>query len=147
MPQMQSFVYTTTISSFFYALSFSLSILAITIYLPTSSRKAGALAARLPADARIGPHHKDILSIFTGTLLGDGHAERRVSGYGTRLSISQESNRSSYLRYLHGLIADLGYCNPNVPQIQSRMGANGQIRYILRFHTYTYSSLNFLHDL
>lgn len=109
--------------------------------------KSGQLAKRLPAGARVGPHNRDILCILTGTLLGNAHAERRNSGNGTRVSISQESNRSQYLLYLHNLIANLSYCNPNVPLIQSRLGVNGNTRYIIRFHTYTYSSFNFLRDI
>ena len=119
----------------------------INVYLGVNSRRQGLLAKRLPAVARVGPHNHNILSIFSGTLLGDAHAELRSSGNGTRISISQESNRAEYLLYLHKLIADLGYCNPNTPVIQSRLGANGTTRYIMRFHTYTYSSLNSLHSI
>lgn len=144
----------TTITSIFYLLTNSLILLGclsglvlINVYLGTNSRGQGNLAKRLPADARVGPHNNDILSIFSGTLLGDAHVERRSSGNGTRISISQESNRAEYLLYLHKLIADLGYCNPTPPTIQSRLGANGTTRYIMRFHTYTYSGLNYLRDL
>lgn len=126
---------------------FNYSILKIKIHLGSNSRHQGQLAKRVPAETRIGPHNFDILSIFTGTLLGDAHAERRSSGNGTRISLSQESSRGEYLMYLHGLIAKLGYCNPNIPAIQTRLGTNGKTRYILRFHTYTYTSLNIIRDL
>jgi len=118
----------------------------VAVFLGSNSRRQGQLANRVPADTRIGPHNYNILSIFTGTLLGDAHAERRSSGNGTRLSIVQESSHSEYLYYLHDLIAKLGYCNPNQPAIQTRLATNGKTRYILRFHTYTYTSLNFLRD-
>lgn len=101
---------------------------------------------RVRAEARVGPHNKDIISIFYGCLLGDSHAERRKEGNGTRLSFSQESNRQQYLLWLHSIIASLGYCNSTTPKIQSRIGNKGVIRYILRFHTFSYSSLNWLHD-
>lgn len=39
----------------------------------------------------------DIISVFYGALLGDAHAERRVSGNGTRINFTQESNRVEYL--------------------------------------------------
>lgn len=67
-------------------------------------------------------------------------------GHGTRISFSQESNRASYLIWLHSIISELGYCNPKTPKIQSRIGIGGKIRYVLRFHTFTYSSLNTIHD-
>lgn len=123
------------------------SIFLINVYLGPNSWRQGKLANRIPANIRIGPHNHDILSILTGTLLGDAHAERRRSGNGSRISFSQESSRGEYLHYLHGLIAKLGYCNPAVPVIQTRLVAGGKIRYTLRFHTYTYTSLNFIRDL
>lgn len=113
----------------------------ITIYLSPNR-----VAKRLPAGSRVGPHNMDIMSIFYGTLLGDSHAERRSSGNGTRIGFYQEALHSEYLLHLHRLIADLGYCNPNIPVIQTRLGANGLLRYIIRFHTYTYSSLNVLYN-
>lgn len=136
---------------FLFAFSIS-SILLIHVFLGSNSlarargQRQGQLANRIPANTRIGPHNHDILSIFTGTLLGDAHAERRATGNGTRLSIVQESSHSEYLYYLHDLVAKLGYCNPKVPVIQTRLAANGKTRYILRFHTYTYASLDFLRD-
>ena len=101
---------------------------------------------RIPAISRVGPHNKDIICIIYGILLGDSHAERRAIGNGTRISVQQESNRSEYLLWLHDLLAKLGYCNPNSPKVQSRMGPKGIIRYIIRFHSYTYSSFNTIHE-
>ena len=85
------------------------------------------------------------MSIFYGTLLGDSHAEYRASGNGTRISFVQEARHSQYLIYLHNLIANLGYCNPSTPKVQTRLGAKGTMRYVIRFHTYTYQSLNAIH--
>lgn len=44
------------------------------------------------------------------------------------------------------MVAKLGYCNATIPKVQTRLGIKGSLRYILRFHTYTYTSLNSLHD-
>jgi ubiquinol-cytochrome c reductase cytochrome b subunit len=107
---------------------------------------ANKIAKRIKAEKRVGPHNIDILCIFYGSLLGDTHAERRVHGKGTRLSFSQESKNEEYLLWLFNLISKLGYCNPNIPKIQRRLGVNGKIRHIIRFHTYTYNSLNLLHE-
>jgi hypothetical protein len=46
---------------------------------------------------RIGPHNFEILSIIFGTLLGDGHAEHRSKGNGTRINFYQEAIHNSYL--------------------------------------------------
>lgn len=100
------------------------------------------IAKRLPATSRVGPHNIDILSIIFGSLLGDSHGERRIIGNGTRISFTQEANHKEYLLWLHHIVSAIGYCTPTIPKIQIRLGTGGKMRYILRFHTFTYSSLN-----
>ena len=97
-------------------------------------------------DMRIGPHSHDIMSIFYGVLLGESQAERRRSGQGVRISMSQESHHGEYLLWLHAQIYNRGYCNPVPPKIQTRLGTGGKLRYIFRFHTFTYSSLDSLYS-
>lgn len=41
----------------------------------------------------------------------------------------------------------MGYCNPTVPKIQSRIGTGGKIEYIMRFHTFNYHSFNWIYDV
>jgi ubiquinol-cytochrome c reductase cytochrome b subunit len=53
--------------------------------------------SRLRADKRIGPHNKIVLDLIFGSLLGDGHAERRKIGNGTRITFYQEAVHVSYL--------------------------------------------------
>ena len=100
---------------------------------------------KIRAEKRIGPHNKDILSIIFGTLLGDGHAEKRANG--TRIAFYQEGSHKDYLLWLHNLISQLGYCNSTEPQITTRLGVNGKIRHVIRFKTWTYSSFNWIYDL
>lgn len=90
----------------------------------------------------IGPLNIDIMSIIYGSLLGDGHAEKRKGGSGTRILFQQENNHSDYLYYLHSLLANLGYCNTNLPTIKTRLGKNGKVRQYLKFGTWTYDSFN-----
>lgn len=78
--------------------------------------------------------------------MGDSHAEFRASGKGTRIGFYQESSHSEYLLWLHNIIASAGYCNPNIPKLQKRLGLKGKIRHFMRFHTYTYTSLNNIHN-
>ena len=91
--------------------------------------------ARLRGADRVGPHDRVILEIIFGSLLGDGRLERRKAGSGSRLSLSQESSHIEYILYLHKIFAGQGYCNPEVPQILTRLGKKGKIRKIARFHT------------
>ena len=100
---------------------------------------------KIRAVNRIGPHNINILSIIFGTLLGDGYAEKRANG--TRIAFYQEGSHKDYLLWLHNLISQLGYCNSTDPQINTRLGLNSQIRHIIRFKTWTYSSFNWIYDL
>jgi len=110
-------------------------------------QKMAIKANRIRADKRIGPHNIDILSIIFGSLLGDGHAERRIQGNGTRITFYQEGSHVSYLLWLHSLLAELGYCNSIIPHIHTRLGIKGKVRNILRFRTWTYMNFNWIHDL
>lgn len=96
---------------------------------------------------RIGPHDISIYSIIFGSLLGDAHAERRKGGVGTRISFYQESTHVTYLLWLHNQLASKGYCHENLPVITTRLGKKGVVRKIVRFHTWTYTSFNQIHDL
>ena len=100
---------------------------------------------KIRAEKRIGPHNIDILSIIFGTLLGDGHDEKRANG--TRIAFYQEGSHKDYLLWLHNLISQLGYCNSTEPQINTRLAVNDKIRHIIRFKTWTYSSFNWIYDL
>ena len=102
---------------------------------------------RLKGIFRIGPHNKDVLSIIFGSLLGDAHAEKRIGGLGTRIHFYQEAVHVEYLYYLHKLLSKLGYCNPKIPAVTSRLGQKGKLRKILRFRTWTYTSFNWIYEL
>lgn len=124
----------------FYLILFSLLI--APIYFNVKSK-----INRLKGIYRIGPHNKDVISIIFGSLLGDGHAEKRLKGVGTRISFFQEAVHVEYILYLHKILSDLGYCNSKVPVISSRLGTKGKIRKIVRFSTWTYTSFNWIHNI
>lgn len=101
----------------------------------------------IQADKRIGPHNKLVLTIIFGALLGDGYAERRTKGNGTRIVFYQEGSHVSYLVWLHKIFSDLGYCSIELPKIQTRLGSKGKVRKIIRFRTWTFSSFNWIYEL
>ena len=101
------------------------------------------LGSIITSTKRIGPHNKDILDFVQGSLLGDGNLE--LHGNGSRLCLQQESSNKAYLLWSHKFLADRGYCNLELPKIQTRIGNKGKIRYVLRLKTWTLSSLNYLH--
>lgn len=95
---------------------------------------------------RIGPHDKDVLSIIHGSLLGDGHAEKRLTGIGTRITFYQEHSHLKYLHYLHNVLSEKGYCNDKIPTIKQRLGVGGKVRKVGKFATWTYTSFNWIHN-
>jgi ubiquinol-cytochrome c reductase cytochrome b subunit len=84
---------------------------------------------------RIGPHNKDIISIIFGSLLGNTYGEKNLLRKGTRFSFSQEASHVKYLMFLHKLFSELGYCNPKLPVITTRLGSKGKLRKIAKFTT------------
>jgi hypothetical protein len=90
---------------------------------------------RIRGSCRIGPHNKDILSIIFGSLLGDGQAEKRMPGVGTRITFFQEDSHVEYLLFLHNYLSAAGYCNTKTPVISQRLGNKGKLRKIVRFST------------
>nr|YP_010424001.1 hypothetical protein NQV51_mgp08 [Aspergillus sclerotioniger]USH57599.1 hypothetical protein [Aspergillus sclerotioniger] len=100
---------------------------------------------RLKGIYRIGPHNIDVISIIFGSLLGDGYAEKRLKGVGTRISFYQESSHVDYLLYLHKFFSQLGYCNDKIPVITTRLGVKGKVRKIIRFHTWSFTSFDWIH--
>jgi ubiquinol-cytochrome c reductase cytochrome b subunit len=76
--------------------------------------------SRLKGIYIIGPHNKDVITVLFGSLLGDVPAEKRSSG--TIISFFQEAVQVEYLLYLHKILSELGYCNPKVPTVITRLG-------------------------
>lgn len=100
--------------------------------------------SKLNSLKRIGPHSQTILSIIIGSLLGDGHLEKRNKG--TRLILEQTSRNVEYLMWIHKNLALSGYCNPNKPKLFKRIRKKGEIFYYYRIKTYTFSSFNWIHS-
>lgn len=99
---------------------------------------------RLLADQRIGPHRYDILCIIIGSLLGDAYAEKRINA--TRIHFQQESSNKEHLLNTWRILNEAGYCTDIKPTIQKRKGNDGKVRYVCRFKTYSFSSLNWIHE-
>lgn len=91
-----------------------------------------------------GPLNIDIISIIYGSLLGNGYGKKIKGGKGTRIIIQQEYCNSNYLYYLHSLLANLGYCNTNLPIIKTKLSKKGKIIKYLKLKTWTYESFNYI---
>lgn len=103
------------------------------------------IKGKTKAKNRIGPHIEDIYSIIIGSLLGDAYAEVRHGN--TRITFYQEKSNQHYAFWLHDKLASLGYCNPNRPKVHIRQNDKGDIRHIIRFSTWTFSSFNWIQEM
>lgn len=86
---------------------------------------------RVRAHNRIGPHNKDILSILTGSLLGDG----TLYNNNGRIRLRLEQKSKDYIYYLWRLLKNLGYAKSQ-PLENNRK--NGNKTYY--FYSYTSTS-------
>lgn len=91
-----------------------------------------------------GPHNIDIYSLIFGSLLGDSYAEKRNGS--TRFILQQEESNVSYLMWFHQYLATRGYCSPNKPKLETRIGPNGKVRFFYRVRTYSFASFNWIYD-
>lgn len=111
---------------------------------------------KLKGEHRIGPHNQDIISIIIGSILGDAYAERRefllkntkikVLG-NTRIIFHQSDKNIEYLMWLWKKFSESGYTSKKKPKITKIVGKKNVIYYSLKFHTWTFSSFNWIHDL
>jgi hypothetical protein len=99
---------------------------------------------KLTSNQRIGPHNLDILSMIIGSTLGDTHLEKR--GKGTRIIFEQSNKNIEYLMWFHNYLSVRGYCNIQKPKLHKRIKKDG-IFYHYRVNSYTFSSLNWIHDM
>ena len=96
---------------------------------------------------RIGPHNIDIISIIIGSVLGDSHLEKRNRGIGTRIKFEQSNKNVEYLMWFHSYLSTRGYCNTDKPKLKTRIRKNGEIYFHYSLNSYTFSSLNWIHDM
>ena len=61
------------------------------------SKRSFHIEGKINSNKRIGPHNVDIIQVIIGSLLGDGHLEKRNKGIGTRLIIEQTNKNVEYL--------------------------------------------------
>ena len=96
--------------------------------------------SRMRANKRIGPHNEEIISILVGSLLGDGHGEKRSGG--VRIVMEQESRNVGYMKWFHKYLSERGYCEKEELKLKKRISKGGKIRYYYKMQTYTYKNLD-----
>lgn len=96
---------------------------------------------------RIGPHNLDVISTQFGSILGDGHLEKRNILGGTRFKITQSHANVEYLKSFHNFFVERGYCNPKKPHLIKRPVGGFKPGFEYNFSSYTFTSLNWLHEI
>lgn len=99
---------------------------------------------RIAAKERIGPHQEKVISTFVGNLLGDGYMEKRSNA--TRMHIHMSSRNVEYINWLHIFFGEKGYCSLEKLKLSKQIGKNNKIYFSCKFRTFSFKSLNFLHD-
>ncbi len=106
--------------------------------------KRNFYTSRLYSEKRIKPHNLDVLSILIGNLLGDGFAEKRNNA--TRFHIHISNRNAEYIFWLHLFLSKNKYCSAKKPKIKKQIKKNNVIYFSIKFKTFSFSSLNYLHD-
>ena len=101
------------------------------------------------ANKRIGPHHKDVISVIVGSLLGDCYGNQK-SREGIRFIYKQSIIHKEYLFWLYNFFYLRGYCSNLEPKIYTRkLKINNQIKeyYGYEFNTFTFRSFNKIYKM
>lgn len=99
------------------------------------------------AKNRIGPHNLDVISVIIGCLLGDAYSNRR-SGEGIRIFFRQSIKHKEYLFWLYEFFYVRGYTSNLKPRKYTRIiNYRDNVYYGYEFNTFTFRSLNWIHDL
>ncbi len=113
----------------------------------SNKRKFYSLTKGISSLKRVGPHNQDIISFLLGSLLGDTHLEKRNLGLGTRIIFEQCDQNVQYLYWFYNYFYLRGYCSENKPNLKIRIKKGNKRFFYYRFNSYTFTSLNWLHDL
>nr|YP_009568438.1 hypothetical protein [Drechslerella brochopaga]QBL02520.1 hypothetical protein [Drechslerella brochopaga] len=90
--------------------------------------------------SRIGPHHKDIISVLVGSLLGNGRFERLPNG---GVIFRRKSKHKEYMLWLYGFFNKKGYTN-NLTVLHKQQD---KIYDVYQFNTFSFSSWIWLYKL
>jgi ubiquinol-cytochrome c reductase cytochrome b subunit len=99
---------------------------------------------KIPSIMRIGPHNFDVIQVLIGSLLGDGHLEKR--GERVRAKFEQTSRNVEYLTWFHMFFASRGYCSETVLKLFKQIKKKNFVYHGYKFSTFSFSSLTWLHD-
>ncbi len=102
---------------------------------------------KLRSELRIGPHNFDVLSVLIGSLFGDTQLEKRKNSAGTRIIFKQSNHNIEYLMWFHKFFAFREYCNQDKPKLLRKIIKNNKVLYRYRVSSYTFTSLNWLHEM
>lgn len=96
--------------------------------------------------SRIGPHNEIITSILIGGMLGDLYAQKQHNA--TRIQFCGAAKNQDYIFWLHKIFPENGYCSNTPPRLsQSICKKTGVVTSSYRFHTFSFTNLNWIRDI
>ena len=69
----------------------------MSVFLIKINKRLFHIEGKIHSHKRIGPHNIDTIQVIIGSLLGDGHLEKRSNSIGSRLIIEQTNQNVEYL--------------------------------------------------
>lgn len=100
--------------------------------------------SKLLSNNRIIPHSEQIISIISGSLLGETYLEKLNNN--VRVSFQQESSNMEYLNWVWSQFSIWNYTTNIKPIILKKIGRKGKIIRYLKFNTFPISSWNYLYN-
>lgn len=111
----------------------------------TSSEFSSFNNPKTPSHKKIGPHDHYIYDFIIGSLLGDGHGEKR--NLATRIHIHMGSPNVEYLMAIHKFLSYYGYCSSLKPKLVTYISKSSKVYFSFKLRTYSYTSFSPIYDL
>jgi hypothetical protein len=78
--------------------------------------------------------NKNYLNLIYGFLLGESYIFKNNKEI--KLIIKIEGKHISYMRDIHNIISNFGYCEHKLPKIISKLRKKGKLNKLMLLHTY-----------
>jgi ubiquinol-cytochrome c reductase cytochrome b subunit len=94
----------------------------------------------------VGPHNIDILSLIYGSLLGDGHLEKRGNSY--RLKFTQSNKNVEFLNWFASFFSTRGYSSLAKLKFTRRAPSKyrNKATFEYNFNSYSFSSFKWIYE-
>lgn len=96
---------------------------------------------------RIGPHNRDVLSLFIGSILGDTHLKKGKKEIGTTIRFEQCKCNVKYIMWYHNFLFIRGYCCLNKHKLITIIKKKNKTLFQYKITSFNFTSLNWLYNM